>query len=104
MSQKSYAEKVKDAEVMSAGLQDNLQRAESCGLDTVFITDLRNNLQEVININNKQEKLKADLKQQTASLVAKMGELDKKVAKARKIVKAEFAQEQWRAFGIEAKR
>ena len=104
MSKESYAERIKDAEVMSAGLQNNLSRAQTRGLDSGFISNLRNSLQDAINLNNDQEKLKADLKRKTSELDKKMSELNVQVSEARKIVKVEFSKEQWKEFGIQAKR
>jgi len=104
MPRKTYAEKIKDAEVMSAGLLNNAAHAEKRGMDAEFTGKLKSDLQKAITLNNEQEKLKADLKQKTAALDATMKALDKQVTEARKLVKIEFPQAQWKEFGIEAKR
>ena len=52
----------------------------------------------------KQEKLKADLKSKTAELEAKMKEIDAKMSEAKKIVKMDIPQSQWKEFGIYDKR
>ena len=51
-----------------------------------------------------QEKLKADLKSKTAELEAKMKEIDVKMSEAKKIVKMDIPQSQWKEFGIVDKR
>jgi molybdenum-dependent DNA-binding transcriptional regulator ModE len=104
MPRKTYAEKIKDAEVMSAGLLNNAEKAGKRGLGADFTDKLRNNLQKVITLNNEQERLKSTLKQKTAELDATMTELDVQMSEARKLVKIEFPQPQWKEFGIDAKR
>ncbi len=104
MPKNSYAEEIKQAEVMSAGLQNNATQVAKRGLDAEFISKLKADLQKAIELNNEQEKLKADLKQKTADLDAKMTGLNAQIAEARKIVKIEFPQTQWKEFGIEAKK
>ena len=104
MEKKTYAENIKNAELMSSGLKNNAERAEKRGLGRDFLTKLKADLQKVVELNNEQEKLKADLKRKTAELDAQMKLLNSEVADARKIVKVEFQQEQWKEFGIEAKK
>jgi len=104
MIKKTYAESIKDAEVMSAALGNNATRVAKRGLTTEFITLLKTHIQKAIMLNNEQEKLKADLKQKTAELDAMMSSMNAEVAEARKIVKIEFPQTQWLEFGVDAKR
>jgi hypothetical protein len=101
---KSYAESIKDAEVMSAGLLNNATQAETRGLNAEFTGRLKSTLSSSITLNNEQEKLKADLKMKTAELDAMMKSLNAQVTEARKIVKIEFPQAQWKEFGILSKR
>jgi len=51
-----------------------------------------------------QEKLKADLKSKTESLNALLDSLAGKYSEARKLVKLEIPQSQWKEFGINDKR
>ncbi len=104
MSKNSYAEDIKNAEVLSSGLQNNAEKAAKRGLDTAFTTSLTADTKSAITLNNEQEQLKAALKLKTAELDAKMAALNAQVSQARKIVKIEFPKEQWKEFGIEAKR
>ncbi|MDR2927565.1 MAG: hypothetical protein LBV41_05110 [Cytophagaceae bacterium] len=62
MSKKSYAEDIKNGEVMSAGLTNNAAQAAKRGLDEEFVGNLKASLQKAIMLNNEQERLKADLK------------------------------------------
>ncbi len=101
---KTYAEKINSAEVMLAGLQNNADKVAKRGLDEAFITGLDTGLQTVIKLNNEQEKFKAALLQKTAELEAQLAALTAQVSEAHKIVKIDFPKEQWKEFGIQAKR
>jgi hypothetical protein len=103
MSKKTFAESIKDAEVMSAGLTTNATQIAKRGIDKTFTTTLQTDVKKAIALNNEQEKLKADLKRKTEELDAKLSAINAAVAKARKLVKVEFSQSQWKEFGIEAK-
>ena len=99
-----YAEQISDAQVMESGLKNNQEQAARRGLDVAFTTLLETNRKAAATLNDEQEKLKADLKMKTAELEAKLSELDKQMHKARKIVKLDFTQTQWKEFGITDKR
>jgi hypothetical protein len=103
MSKKTYAEQINDAGVMATGLQNNADAASKRGLDETFVSKMIDDLEEAIGLNSVQEKLKADLKQKTQELEAKMAALNAAVAQARKIVKIDFPQARWIEFGIGAK-
>ena len=104
MPKKTYAEQISQAEVMTAGLKNNAAQVARRGLDEAFVNKLEADRLAAVALNNEQEKLKADLKAKTAQLDATLAELDKGLAEARKIVKLDFPQGQWREFGIEDKR
>jgi hypothetical protein len=104
MAKKTYAENIKDAEIMSAGLSNHAEQVSKRGLDETFITEMNADLRDAIMLNNEQEKLKADLKLKTEALAAKMAALNASVAEARKIVKIDFPKAQWKEFGIDATR
>jgi|SRR5665647_2086889 len=104
MSKPSYAEQLSSAQVMVAGLRGNAVQVNRRGLDEVFTNKLDANRLAAGTLNDQQEKLKADLKSKTAELDAKLAELEKGVTEAKKVVKMDFPQDQWRQFGIEDKR
>jgi len=104
MSRKSYAEQISKAQVIQAGLERNADQLAQRGITGTFISRLGAKTAEAITLNNEQEKLKADLKTQTAQVVAKLEDLAKDVAEAKKIVKMDFPKERWKEFGIEDKR
>lgn len=104
MSKPSYAEQISNAQVMVSGLKGNADKVARRGIDGAFVTSLDANVQSVTTLNNEQEKLKADLTAKTAELNAKLLEVEKAVAEAKKIVKMDFPTEQWKEFGIADKR
>ena len=101
---KMYAAQISDAQVMESGLKNNQEQAARRGLDVAFTILLETNRKAAATLNDEQEKLKADLKMKTAELEAKLSELDKQMREARKIVKLDFTQTQWKEFGITDKR
>ena len=104
MSKPSYAEQISGAQVMVAGLRANAGQVNRRGIDDQFINKLDSDRLSAATLNEQQERLKAELKTKTAELDAKMAEMDKAVTEAKKIVKMDFPQEQWKQFGIEDKR
>ncbi|MDR2145815.1 MAG: hypothetical protein LBE91_05075 [Tannerella sp.] len=101
---KSFATQINNAQVMSAGLKANLEALEKRGINEEFIAVLDANLNSIIERNNAQERLKAELKTSTAALEALLTDLNKTMTEAVKVVKLGAPQEQWKEFGITAKR
>lgn len=104
MSKPTYAERISKSQVMVAGLRANAAQVNRRGIDDQFINKLDANRNDATVLNDQQEKLKGDLNLKTVELDAKMAEMDKEFAEAKKIVKMDFPQEQWKQFGIEDKR
>jgi hypothetical protein len=104
MSKISYAEKINNAQVMAAGMQNNETVAQQRGWTKVKTTVLTSIRANVVALNDEQERLKAELKMKTAELDAKMAELDTLMTEAKKVVKLGFPQTQWKEFGVADKR
>jgi uncharacterized small protein (DUF1192 family) len=104
MSKTSYAEDIKSAEVMSAGLKNNAAQVAKSGLDEAFATGLDSKRSRVVALNNEQERLKADLKEKTETLATELAELNATVMLARKKIKLDFPKARWVEFGIDATR
>ena len=101
---KSYAEQISNVQVMMAGLKANQEKLEKRGITGEFILSLGSTLNSAIDKNSEQEKLKADLKSATAALDYTLSQMSKMMSEATKLVKLEMPQEQWKEFGIQAKR
>lgn len=102
-SKVSFAEITTRAQLMVTALKANAQRVSKRGIDEAFVTEMDGFTKEAVALNDEQEKLKADLKTKTDDLTAKLEELTKKYSEAKKIVKLDFPQTQWKEFGIEDK-
>ncbi|MDY3548004.1 hypothetical protein PG291_05260 [Riemerella anatipestifer] len=104
MPKKGLAEVVHAAELMLSGLKAHQSDLSSRGLDADFIKTMEDLMKDLVQANNLQEKLKADLKTQTAKVEQLMSNLQKTASEARKRVKLDIQRSQWKEFGIEDKR
>lgn len=104
MPTKPFAERISDAQVMYAGMKNNESEADQRGWTTEKNNQLSNTRQEAIELNDAQEKLKAELKTKTAELNEKMAELNAEMTEAKKVVKLGFPQTKWKEFGVTDKR
>ena len=100
----SYAELVAKAQVMVSGLKNNAQEVQKRGIDSEFTTLLEKQCEEVIALNNEQERLKAELKAKTEEFVNKLNAINEQMREATKVTKLAIPQARWREFGIETSR
>jgi hypothetical protein len=97
---RSYAETINSAKVMLSGLKSNADRVSKRGAGADFVTKFESAFAASQTLDSEQEDLKAKLKTKTAALDAKVGELEKLMSEARKVVKLEMEKESWKSFGI----
>lgn len=103
MAKKSYAESISQTNVMVDGMTRNLSKLPQ-NLDEAFVKNLSELKVKAVALNSEQEKLKADLKVKTAELENVLAELGKQYDFAKKRIKLDFSQEQWKEFGIADKK
>ncbi len=103
MSRKSYAETIVRSKLMLEAMKAN-KASLSTKLDDTFIGKFASDTSEAEMLNVQQEKLKAALKEQTAKLEATLKSMEKQYAEAKKRIKLDFPQEQWKEFGFDDKR
>lgn len=103
MATKSYADSLFEAKMMVDGLKNN-QGNLPAGIDEAFINNLEKLREEVQKLNSEQEKLKADLKSKTKVLEDSHKQLSQQYADAKKRIKIDVPQTQWREYGIEDKK
>ena len=103
MANQSYSKKMSDAQVMLSGLKAHDELARR-GIDAAFIGNLETKINSSIELNNEQERLKADLKSKTAALDSEVSAMMALVAEAQKMVKTDIPKDQWKEFGIQAKK
>lgn len=103
MAKKSYSENITSTKVMIDGLRNHKENLPA-GLDEAFIDQLETLKNKVETLNSEQEKLKADLKTKTETIEKELKLLQEKHSEAKKRIKLDFPQSQWREFGIEDKK
>jgi len=86
--------------LLAEGLGKHLDELSPLGLNETFVADLETQRKAAEILNVEQEKLKANLKDTTASLTTEMKKLDNMVSRSRKLVKIEIPFPQWKEFGI----
>lgn len=103
MPKKSYAEQISQSKLLVEAMKNNAAGLPQ-KLTPEFTKKMNDTLAKAIDINTVQERLKADLKTQTAELDELMKELAKDYAEAKKRIKLDFPQERWKEFGFEDKK
>ena len=100
---KSFAEKINKAKLLVEAMRNNKETLPK-PLTAEFIEDLAKKADLAAELNSVQEKLKADLKTQTARLDTLRKEIDVHYADAKKRIKLDFARERWVELGFDDKR
>lgn len=95
----SYSKQITDSKVMADALKKNLGQVTK--IDEAFVNELEQLKTEVETLNTEQEELKANLKAKTAQLDEKMKLLIEKHSFAKKRVKLDIPQTQWKEYGIQ---
>ncbi len=101
---KSFAEQVYKAQTMVSGLKDNKAELQKRGVTDEFIALLETTVNDVMRKNSEQERLKAALKAETASLMLSLSEMQKLMIESTAVVKLQMPKPRWIGFGITAKR
>jgi len=96
----SYAKKIDDAKVMLSGINTHKQDLDARGINDPYIQKLTLLIQACVDINNTQEKAKADLATLTQSLNEQIAELDKEMKFCKRVVMSDIPTQGWREFGM----
>ncbi|MGL4363619.1 MAG: hypothetical protein ACRCSB_00250 [Bacteroidales bacterium] len=104
MAKNSYAQQIKAARVMAAGLKKFSEELKKRGVDAEFIQKLEDKTDKSVELNNQQESLKGELKTKTAALDKELYELHKQISEATTLIKITIPQTEWKSFGIDATR
>ena len=96
----SMAEQLNAALLMLSGMKTKAEELKSIGISEDDITKLNALLNETAALDEKQEKLKAELKTCSSDLTDKSKAMKDFVAAMRKRVKLVIPQTEWSAFGI----
>ena len=104
MSEKrSYAEIISQVRMLIEAMRVNVSSLPQ-PLNDVFINELESLVEDAERVNVKQEKLKSDLKTETAKIDSIRKEIDIRYSDAKKRIKLDFPKERWLEFGFSDKR
>ena len=101
---KSFAQFLSDTRLMTEGCNAHLDEVKAVGITESMVAKLEEKSKALAELDTQQEKLKADLKSLTAKLTTELTAQEKLLNEMRRRVKVGIAQEQWREFGITARR
>ncbi len=96
----SFAEQMKNASVMLAGLKTHTSELARRGADTDFIGKFETAYKDALDLNSTHEAVKSKLKIMTNALDGKKEELNDLFQEGKKMVKLEMPQESWKEFGF----
>lgn len=97
---KSMAEQVNSARLMLSGMKAKAEELKAIGITEDDITKLSDFYASYTALDEKQEKLKAELKTCTVDLAKKGKDMNDFVSAMKKRVKLVIPQTEWSAFGI----
>lgn len=100
----SYAQKIHMARMMTGGLKRFMLRLKRMGVDENYIEEIEALTGKAIELKNKQNHLRSELKVTTTELRRVLETLGKKVSESKVSVKVEMEQPLWTAFGINDKK
>jgi len=101
MSKVSYAEKIKNAEVMLAGIKSKKEILANHGINDAYIDTFSKLTETCINLNNSQEKAKADMMDFTRQLKETLAKLQKEIEFCKRVVRTDIPTTQWKEFGMQ---
>ena len=104
MGENSYAEKIKTANLMLAGLNAHLTELAKRGVTADDINNLQVAYTRINTLDTEQEALKSQAKAKTEELRQLMNQLDESMRELRKVVKLTMPQQYWGEFGITSQR
>lgn len=101
---KVISEQIEKTQVLLTGLKSKAELIKNKGLDDEFMNRLNTDNNLMATYNQELDKLKAELKAKTIQANRKMMEIKTQVKEAKRVVKRDFMQHQWKEFGITDKR
>lgn len=102
MKTPTFSQSLSDARLMADAIGAHSEELSKVGLPEDTVEKLSSLVSQMNALDTKQEKLKAEQKECTAELNAKMKELNNIMADCKKRVKLSIKSELWKEFGINA--
>jgi hypothetical protein len=101
---RSFAVQLLEADLLVAGITNNLDTLTAMGLQPDFLQSLEAAVQETRSVNEEQEKFKASLRESTTRLNDKLKDMARVVRFGQQFVKLHIPQALWLEFGMKQKR
>ena len=101
---KVISEQIEKTKMLLNGLKDKSELVKNKGLDAEFTNKLDADNKLMATYNEELDKLKAELKAKTIQTNRKMLEIKNQVKDAKRVIKRDFIQSQWKDFGVIDKR
>ena len=102
---KVYAEQVKKAQFLAAGLKKNDELVKSrCGITMEQIQDLEALADEAARINAEVEALREEVSRKAAAANRKLGEVKSRMMSVKRQIKTSFDPMKWMDLGVMDKR
>jgi hypothetical protein len=101
---KVISEQIEKTQMLVNGLKGKVELVKDKGLDNEFIDKLNAENKLMSTYNEELDKLKAELKAKTIQTNRKILEIKTQVKEAKRVIKRDFMQHQWKEFGITDKR
>lgn len=101
---KVISEQIEKIQMLLTGLKSKVELVKNKGIDNEFLNKLDANNKQLAVYNEELDKLKSDLKAKTIETNRKRLEIKAQVKDAKKIIKRDYLQPQWKDFGITDKR
>ena len=101
---KMYSDQIEKTQLLLKEMKNNIGRLKGKGLDENYLCNLKNDTDLLATYNIDYDKLKADFKAKSIQINIKLEEVKKQVKEAKKILKRNFEQNEWKDFGVLDKR
>lgn len=101
---KIISDQIEKTQTLLNGLKNKIELLKNKGLDEEFINKLSADNRLMENYNTELDKLKTELKAKTIASNKKMIEIKTRIKEAKKIIKNNYLQNEWKDFGITDKR
>ena len=101
---RTFSERLYGAKLITTGAKNDLESLAQIGVSKEDIAEIEEQINQVEQLNTKQEELKALLKTSTAELTKNDKKLSEMTGALKKRIKLVIPQARWKAFGIADKK
>jgi hypothetical protein len=100
MSKDSYAEKIKNANLMLAGIKSKKDILSNHGINDSYIEKFSKLTETWVTLNSVHEKAKADMMDLTRQLEESLDKLERELQFCKRVVRTDIPTTQWKEFDM----